>query len=147
MKSTYTSTAPLLSERAGGDACLYSLHSKIDPSKLAAGVVLQARRLCRFNPESTVRSSEADLSGRHFCLSTERRRSKVWYIAIHTIELVFRASDGYSRVYVFRKPRVKNTAIYFCAPLDEAGRLPIPLRVTAFRLTSTVIRQCDSDYI
>ena len=36
VKSTCTSTTPLLSERAGGDACLSSLHSKIDPSKLDA---------------------------------------------------------------------------------------------------------------
>ena len=40
VKSACTSTTPQLSERAGGDACLLSLHSKIDPSKLAAGAVL-----------------------------------------------------------------------------------------------------------
>ena len=34
VKSPCTSTTPQLSERAGGDACLVSLHSKIDPSKL-----------------------------------------------------------------------------------------------------------------
>ena len=40
VKSTCTSTTPpQLSERAGADACLYSLHSKFDPSKLAAGAV------------------------------------------------------------------------------------------------------------
>ena len=39
VESTSTSTTPQLSERAGGDACLQSLHSNIDPSKLAAGAV------------------------------------------------------------------------------------------------------------
>ena len=44
-------------------------YSKIDPSKLAAGVVLQARILCRsrretaFSPESMGGSSEAKFSG------------------------------------------------------------------------------------
>ena len=36
VKSTCTSTTPQLSERAGADACLSTLHSKIDPSELAA---------------------------------------------------------------------------------------------------------------
>ena len=60
---------PELSERAGGDACQQSLHSKIDPSKLAAGVVLQARRLCRLrretalSPESAAGSSGAGIIG------------------------------------------------------------------------------------
>ena len=36
MKSTCTSTTPQLSERAGAGACLSTLHSKIDPSELAA---------------------------------------------------------------------------------------------------------------
>ena len=40
VKSTCTSTTPRLWVRAGDDACLSSLHSKIDPSKLAAGAVL-----------------------------------------------------------------------------------------------------------
>ena len=40
VKSTCTSATPQLSERAGADACLLSLHSKIDPSKLATGAVL-----------------------------------------------------------------------------------------------------------
>ena len=81
VKSTCTSTIPLLSERAGGDACLKSLHSKIDPSKLAAGVMLQARRLCHWrretacSPESTAGSSEARFNGSPFCVSTERRGS------------------------------------------------------------------------
>ena len=34
VKSTCTSTTPQLSERASADTCLYSLHRKIDPSKL-----------------------------------------------------------------------------------------------------------------
>ena len=38
VKSTCTSTTPQLSERAGSDACLQSLHSKFDLSKLSAGV-------------------------------------------------------------------------------------------------------------
>ena len=55
--------------------------SKIDPSKLAAGVILQGRRLCRlrretaFSPESTAGSSEARFNGRPFCVSRDRRRS------------------------------------------------------------------------
>ena len=36
LKSTCASTTPQLSERAGADACLSTLHSKIDPSELAA---------------------------------------------------------------------------------------------------------------
>ena len=85
VKSTCLSTTPLLSERAGGGACLYSLHSKIDRSKLAAGVVLQATRLCRlrretaFSPESTAGSSEARLNGISSCVSRERRRSVVGF--------------------------------------------------------------------
>ena len=39
-------TTPQLSERAGADGCLSTLHSKIDPSELAAKGVLRARRLC-----------------------------------------------------------------------------------------------------
>ena len=56
-------------------------HSKIDTSKLAVGVILQARRLCRsrretaFSPESTAGSSEARFNGSPFCASRERRRS------------------------------------------------------------------------
>ena len=34
VKSTCTSTTPQLSERAGADACLSTLHSKIDPSDI-----------------------------------------------------------------------------------------------------------------
>ena len=58
VKSTCTSTTPQLSERAGADACLSTLHSKIDPSELAAKGVLRASRLCclrretAFSPES-----------------------------------------------------------------------------------------------
>ena len=44
VKSTCTSTTPQLLERAGADACLSTLHSKIDPSELAAKGVLRARR-------------------------------------------------------------------------------------------------------
>ena len=40
VKSTCTSTTPQLSEHAGADTRLQSLHSKIIPSKLAAGAVL-----------------------------------------------------------------------------------------------------------
>ena len=41
VKSTCTSTTPQLAERAGADPCVSTLHSKIDPSELAAikGVV------------------------------------------------------------------------------------------------------------
>ena len=65
VKSTCTSTTPQLSERAGADACLSTLHSKIDPSELAAKGVLRARKLCclrrktAFSPESAAGSSEA----------------------------------------------------------------------------------------
>ena len=65
VKSTCTSTTPQLSERTGADACLSTLHSKIDPSELAAKGVLRARRLCclrretAFSPESAAGSSEA----------------------------------------------------------------------------------------
>ena len=45
VKSTCTSTTPQLSERAGADACLSTLHSKIDPLQLAAKGMLRARRL------------------------------------------------------------------------------------------------------
>ena len=45
VKSTCTSTTPQLSERAGADACRSSMHSKIDPSELAAKGVLRARML------------------------------------------------------------------------------------------------------
>ena len=65
VKSTCTSTTPQLSERAGADARLSTLHSKIDPSELAAKGVLRARRLCclrretAFSPESAAGTSEA----------------------------------------------------------------------------------------
>ena len=36
VKSTCTSTTPQLSERAGADACISTVHSKIDSSELAA---------------------------------------------------------------------------------------------------------------
>ena len=40
------------------------MHSKIDPSKMAAGVVLQARRLCRLRRESFLRfEGEAQIVG------------------------------------------------------------------------------------
>ena len=54
-----------LSARAGADACLSTLNSKIDPSELAAKGVLRAKRLCclrretAFSPESAAGSSEA----------------------------------------------------------------------------------------
>ena len=65
MKSTCTSTTLQLSERAGADACLSTLHSKIDPSVLAVRGVFRARRLSclrretAFSPESAAGSSEA----------------------------------------------------------------------------------------
>ena len=40
LKSICTLTTPPLSERAGAEAYLKSLHGKTDPSKLAVGVVL-----------------------------------------------------------------------------------------------------------
>ena len=57
VKSTCTSTTPQLSERAGADACLSSLHSKIDPSELAAKGVLRARRLCCLRRETALAGS------------------------------------------------------------------------------------------
>ena len=39
-------TTPQLSKRAGADACLSTLYSKIDPSEQAAKRVLRVRRLC-----------------------------------------------------------------------------------------------------
>ena len=57
VKSTCTSTTPQLSERAGADACLSTLHSKIDPSELAAKgaaneeAILLLRRETAFSPE------------------------------------------------------------------------------------------------
>ena len=59
MKLTCTSTTPQLSERADADACLSTLHSKIDPSELAAKGVLRARRETAFSPESAAGYSEA----------------------------------------------------------------------------------------
>ena len=61
------------------DACLSTLHSKIDPSELAAAKgVLRARRLCcsrretAFSPESAAGSSGAGSDGSHFCTSSRR---------------------------------------------------------------------------
>ena len=79
--STCTLTTAQLLERSVADACLQSLHSKIDPSKLAIGVVLLAKKLCHWrretalSPESMAGSSEARVNRSPFCASRERRRS------------------------------------------------------------------------
>ena len=84
VKSTCTSTTPQLSERAGADACLSTLHSKIDPSELAAKGVLRARRLCclrretAFSPESAAGSSEAGSYRSPFCSSSRRGADRRW---------------------------------------------------------------------
>ena len=84
VKSTCTSTTPQLSERAGADACLSTLHSKIDPSELAAKGVLRARRLCclrreaAFSPESAAGSSEAGSCRSPFCSSSRRGADRKW---------------------------------------------------------------------
>ena len=83
-KSTCTSTTPQLSERAGADACLSTLHSKIDPSELAAKGVLRARRLCclrletAFSPDSAAGSSEAGSYRSPFCASSRRGADRRW---------------------------------------------------------------------
>ena len=75
VKSTCASTTSQLSERAGADACLSKLHSKIDPSELTAKGVLRARRLCclrretALSPESAAGSSEAGSHRSPFCRS------------------------------------------------------------------------------
>ena len=84
VKSTCTSTTPQLSERAGADACLSTLHSKIDPSELAAKGVLRARRLCclrretAFSPESVAGSTEAGSYRSPFCASSRRGADRRW---------------------------------------------------------------------
>ena len=84
MKSTCTSTTPQLSERAGADACLSTLYSKIDPSELAAKGVLRRRRLCclrretAFSPESAAGSSEAGSYRSPFCASSGRGADRRW---------------------------------------------------------------------
>ena len=95
------------------------MHSKIVPSELVAGVMLQARILCHssretaFSPESTAGSSEAEFNGSLFC--ADRR----WG---------FVASSGL---------KVR----------EETGRLSPPQSVTAYRLSSMVIGRCVPDYI
>ena len=87
----------------------------VDPSKLAAGVMLQARRLCRlrreaaFSPESTAGFSEANFNGGPSFRG--RGADRRW---------CFGASCGF---------KVR----------EETGRLSSPQRVTAFRLSSMVI--------
>ena len=73
VKSTCTSTTPQLSERTGADACLSTLHSKIDSSELAAKGVLRARRLCclrRVSPEGSYRGP--------FCSSSRSGADRRW---------------------------------------------------------------------
>ena len=41
VKPTWTSTTPQLTERTGVDVCLLYLHSRIDPSELAAKALLR----------------------------------------------------------------------------------------------------------
>ena len=85
VKSTCTSTTPQLSERAAGaDACLSTLHSKIDPSELGVKGVLRARRLCwlrretAFSPESAVGPSEAGSYRSPICASSRRGADRRW---------------------------------------------------------------------
>ena len=84
VKSTCTSTTPQLSERAGADVCLSTLHSKIDPSELAAEGVLRARRLCCLrretasSPDSAAGSSEAGSYRSPFCASSRRGADRRW---------------------------------------------------------------------
>ena len=84
VKSTCTSTTPQLSERAGADACLSTLHSKIDPSELAAKGVLRARRLrclrreTAYSPESAAGSSEAGSYRSPFSSSSRRGTDRRW---------------------------------------------------------------------
>ena len=65
-------------------ACLSTLHSKIDPSELAAKGVMQAGRLCclrretAFSPESAAGSSEARSYRSPFCASSRRGADRSW---------------------------------------------------------------------
>ena len=81
VKSACTSTTHKLSERAGVDTCVSTLHSKIDCSELAAKMVLR-ERLCyvrsgtTFNPgnwivvtgnlQATINSTSHDYKGSDF---------------------------------------------------------------------------------
>ena len=71
MRPHHDSTDDL--EARGADACLSTLHSKIDPSELAAKGVLRAKRLCclrretAFSPESAAGSSKAGSFRGPFC--------------------------------------------------------------------------------
>ena len=84
MKSTCTSTSPQLSECAGADACLSTLHSKIDPSELAAKGVLRARKLCclrretAFSPESAAGFSDAGSYSGPFCAFSRKGAYRRW---------------------------------------------------------------------
>ena len=65
------------------DACLITLHSKIDPSELAAKGVLRARLCClrretAFSPESAAGSSEAGSYRSPFCSSSRRDADRRW---------------------------------------------------------------------
>ena len=70
---------------ARGCRCVpFTLHSKIDPSELAAEGVLRARRLCclrretAFSPESAAGSSEAGSYRSPFCASLRRGADRRW---------------------------------------------------------------------
>ena len=83
VKSTCTSNTPQLSECAGADACLSTLHSKIDPSELTAKGVLRARLCClrresAFSPESAAGSSEAGSYRSPFHASSRRGADRRW---------------------------------------------------------------------
>ena len=89
-----------------------SLLNKIDPSMLAAGVMLRAKTLCRsrretaFGPDLKVGSSETSFNGSPFCI-----RGKKGAVCM----MIFAASD---------KSKVKEDRLY---PPDS---------VTAFELSS-----------
>ena len=65
-------------------ACLPTLHSKIDPSELAAKGVLRSRRLCclrretAFCPESAAGSSEAGSYRSPLCTSSRNGADRRW---------------------------------------------------------------------
>ena len=99
VKSTCTSTTPQLSERADADVCLSTLHSKIDPSELAAKGVLRARpcslrRETAFSPESAAGSSEAGSYRSPFCNSSRRGVDRRW-----GLELAYYRAAGDGQAY------------------------------------------------
>ena len=70
------------------DACLSTLHSKIDPSELAAKGVLRARRRCclrretAFSPESAAGSSDAGSYRITFSTSSMRGADRRWILEL-----------------------------------------------------------------